>query len=29
MWFDLLTPVLGEPTTFDVVITPLSGSTSN
>ena len=29
VWFDLLTPVLGQPTTFDVIITPLSGSTIN
>jgi hypothetical protein len=29
IWFDLLTPVLGEPTTFDVIITPPSGTTIN
>lgn len=28
-WFDLLTPVLGEPTSFDIMYYPPSGTTIN
>lgn len=29
IWFDELTPVLGEPTSFDIMYYPLSGTTGN